>query len=81
MAKAKNKATGRDYTYDTAYEARPEQVKARASRNAARRQMEAKHGAAAVKGKDVSHKDNNPRNNDPKNLRLESKSKNRGRKA
>ena len=34
-------------------------------------------GDKAIKGMDVGHKDNNPLNNDPKNLRLEDPSKNR----
>jgi len=34
-------------------------------------------GDKAVKGMDVGHKDNNPLNNDPKNLRIEDPSKNR----
>jgi hypothetical protein len=36
-------------------------------------------GKAAVKGKDVDHKDGNPRNNSLANLRLQSKSLNRRR--
>lgn len=38
-----------------------------------------KHGKAALKGKDVDHKDGNPRNNAPSNLRIMSRKKNRGR--
>ena len=34
-------------------------------------------GDKAIKGKDVGHKDNNPLNNDPKNLKMEDPSKNR----
>ena len=34
-------------------------------------------GDKAVKGKDVGHIDNNPLNNDPKNLKIEDPSKNR----
>ena len=34
-------------------------------------------GDKAVKGMDVGHKDNNPLNNDPKNLRMEKPSDNR----
>lgn len=52
-------------------------VKDRTSRNAARRAAVKKFGAAAVKGKDVIHKDGNPRNNSPSNLGLASRSKNR----
>jgi len=55
------------------YHSRPEQIARRSSRNKARRIM----GDKAVKGMDVGHKDNNPLNNDPKNLRNEDPSTNR----
>ena len=58
--------------YDN-YHSRPEQIANRSSRNSARRIM----GDKAVKGKDVGHKDNNPLNNDPKNLQMEDPSENR----
>jgi len=58
--------------YDN-YHSRPEQIEKRSSRNKARRAM----GDNAVKGMDVGHKDNNPLNNDPKNLRNEDPSTNR----
>lgn len=61
------------------YHSSPEQKKRRASRNAARRLMISKKGSAAVAGKDIDHKDRNPRNNSLGNLRIQSKSKNRGR--
>jgi hypothetical protein len=38
------------------YQGTPEQIKKRAQRNAARREMEKKHGKAALAGKDVDHK-------------------------
>ena len=65
---------GRDYKkeYET-YHSRPEQIERRSSRNKARRIM----GDKAIKGKDIGHKDNNPLNNDPKNLRNEDPSTNR----
>ena len=75
-----NKATGRSYEYDKKYQASEEQKKNRAARNAARASVLKRKGKAAVKGKDVDHKDQNPRNNGAKNLRVESKKKNRGRK-
>jgi len=68
-----------DREYET-YQGTPEQIKNRASRNAARRKMEKKHGKAALNGKDIDHKDGNPRNNDKKNLRVTSKSLNRSKK-
>ena len=55
------------------YHSRPEQIANRSSRNKARRIM----GDKTKIGMDVGHKDNNPLNNDPKNLRNEDPSKNR----
>ena len=57
---------GRNYRkeYDN-YHSRPEQKIRRAARNAARRLF-----ADADSDKDVHHKDNNPLNNDKKNLSL-----------
>ena len=78
--KGSNKATGRDYSYDKQYESSPEQIKRRASRNAARRRAIASRGLSAVKGKDVDHKNGNPLDNRASNLRVESAKKNRGRK-
>ena len=55
------------------YGGKPEQIARRSSRNKARRAM----GDKAVKGMDVGHADNDPMNNDPKNLRMEKPSDNR----
>jgi len=55
------------------YHSRPEQIANRSSRNKARRVM----GDKTKIGMDVGHKDNNPLNNDPKNLRNEDPSDNR----
>ena len=64
----------RNYAKEYAnYQGTPEQIARRSSRNKARRAM----GDKAVKGMDVGHKDNNPMNNDPKNLKNEDPSKNR----
>lgn len=49
----------------------------RSNRNKARRAAEKKFGAAAIEGKDVDHKDGNPMNNSPSNLRLRSRGENR----
>lgn len=49
----------------------------RSNRNKARRAAAKKWGEAAIKGKDVDHKDGNPMNNSPKNLRLRNKGDNR----
>lgn len=71
----------RDYRreYDT-FQGTPDQIKNRASRNAARREMEKMHGKGACAGMDVDHKNGNPLDNDKKNLKITSKSKNRSRK-
>lgn len=78
--KGSNLATGRDYSYDKKYESSPEQIRRRASRNAARRRLIASRGRSAMKGKDVDHRNGNPLDNRSSNLRVESKKKNRGRK-
>jgi len=59
------------------YNAKPEQKKRRAQRNAARRKMEAAGKVHKGDGKDVAHKDNNPKNNSSSNLAVQSKAKNR----
>jgi hypothetical protein len=64
----------RNYAKEYAnYQGTPEQIARRSSRNKARRAM----GDKAVKGMDVGHADNDPMNNDPKNLRMEKPSDNR----
>jgi hypothetical protein len=69
----------RDYKkeYDN-YHSKPEQKKDRAGRNGARILMKKKYGNSLL-GRDVDHKDRNPRNNSMSNLRLQSKSVNRSR--
>lgn len=64
--------------YET-YHSKPEQKKRRAGRNAARRKMAAAGKVRKGDGKDVDHKDRNPKNNSKGNLRVQSKSKNRSR--
>lgn len=49
----------------------------RAARNKARATAVKKHGKAALKGKEVHHKDHNPRNNKPSNTAIISKTANR----
>lgn len=63
--------------YDN-YHSKPEQKKDRAGRNGARILMKKKYGNSLL-GRDVDHKDRNPRNNSMSNLRLQSKSVNRSR--
>ena len=64
----------RDYRkeYDN-YQGKPEQIARRSSRNKARRVM----GDKVEKGMDVGHRDNNPMNNDLRNLKNEVPSVNR----
>lgn len=62
--------------YDN-YQGKPSQIKRRSSRNKARRKMEKAGKASKGDGKDVAHKDNNPKNNSRSNLKTQSKSKNR----
>lgn len=63
--------------YDN-YHSSKEQRENRSSRNKARRKL--KKAGYDLKGKDVDHKDGNPRNNGRKNLRVVSKGYNRSKK-
>jgi hypothetical protein len=74
-----NKSTGRDYSYDLKYQSSPEQKKKRAARNAARAKMMKGGHVHKGDGMDVDHSDSNPLNNSSKNLKVISKSKNRGK--
>ena len=60
------------------YHKKPEQRRRNDSRKAARRLMVKKHGASKLAGKDIDHKDRNPKNNSSSNLRIQSKKTNRG---
>ena len=55
----------------------PEQKKRRAARNKARRYMEKNGRVQKGDGKEVDHKDYNPENNSPGNLRVVDKTTNR----
>lgn len=59
------------------YQGKPEQIKRRASRNAARRKMAALGHVRKGDGKDVAHKNDNPKQNKLSNLAVQSKAKNR----
>lgn len=61
------------------YHGKPEQIKRRAERGKSRSLMIKKHGKAALKGKDVDHKDRNTANMSSRNLRIQSRKVNRGR--
>ena len=62
--------------YDT-YHSKPAQKKRRAARNKSRATAIKSGKARKGDGKDVDHKDRNPKNNSRKNTRVVSKSKNR----
>ena len=62
------------------YHSKPKQIKNRASRNKARAILKKIRVIKALKGKDVDHKNRNPRDNRIKNLRVRSIKLNRGRK-
>ena len=74
-----NKGGPRKAAYDKAYNARPEQVKKRTQRNAARREYEKKHGDLP-RDVDVDHKTPIKRGgtNASSNLRATSQKENRG---
>lgn len=68
----------RDYKkQNEKYDSKPSVKKDRASRNAARKTMEKAGKVRKGDGKDVDHKDGNPRNNKRSNLRVTTKAKNR----
>jgi hypothetical protein len=62
------------------YQGTPQQKKRRAMRNAARRRMVREGRARKGDGKDVDHKNGNPMDNSPGNLRVLSASANRAKK-
>ena len=60
------------------YQARPEQKKRRAKRNAARRKLEKEGRVRKGDGKDVHHKNSKTLSNKRSNLKVTSRAKNRG---
>ena len=62
------------------FHSKPKQIKNRSSRNKARAIMKKIRGIKSIKGKDIDHKNGNPRDNRIKNLRVRSVKLNRGRK-
>lgn len=73
--------TGRDYAKEYArYHGKPEKIKERAQRNAARSEMVKRHGKAALAGKDIDHKQaiRNGGGNGNGNLAVSSVHRNRG---
>ena len=70
----------RDYKKEYAdYHSKPEQRANRSKRVLARRKLESQGRVSKGDGKDVDHKDGNPQNNSPKNLRVMDRSTNRSR--
>lgn len=67
----------RDYKKEYKASRTPARRKANIMRKRARRLMIKKRGAAAVKGKEVDHKNHNTSDNSSKNLRIISKKANR----
>ena len=61
------------------YQSSTKSKKDRASRNKVRRKLMAQSRVRKGDGKDIDHKDGNPRNNSRKNLRVTSRSYNRGK--
>lgn len=59
------------------YNSKPSSKKDRASRNAARRTAEKNGQVRKGDGKDIDHRDSNPRNNKKGNTQVMSRSKNR----
>lgn len=59
------------------YNSKPSSKKDRASRNSARREAEKDGKVRKGDGKDIDHSNGNPRDNNKKNLKVMSKSKNR----
>jgi len=73
--------SGRVYSeYDKKYQAKPENVRKRVTRNAARRLMIRKHGKAKLQGKDIDHRKGTKAGNGASNLRIMSSSANRAKK-
>ena len=71
----------RDYKREyNSYHAKPEQKKNRASRNKARTLLSSIGRVRKGDGKDVDHRDGNPRNNSKSNLSVMSKRRNRSKK-
>lgn len=70
-----SKGYKRNYKQEAKYHATPEQKKRRASRNAARAKL--KKAGVNVAGKDVAHKNGNPKDNRRGNLTAQAKKTNR----
>jgi hypothetical protein len=67
----------RNYQAENEYKKKPEQIKKRVERNAARRKMEAAGKVRKGDGKDVAHINNKTSDNSLNNLKAQSPKKNR----
>ena len=77
MAKTTRPNTPGRQAAQAKYNRKPEQLKRRAARNRTRRLMEKAGLVRKGDGKDVDHKDHNPKNTSRSNLRVQDKSTNR----
>ena len=68
----------REWQLRKEYDSKPSVRAKRNARMRARRTLLTKHGEAALKGKDVDHKNRNANDNSPGNLRVRSQKANRG---
>lgn len=72
----------RDYKREyREFHSKPEEIKRRAARVKARRYKEKNGDAHKGDGKDIDHKDGNPLNNSPENLKVRDRSANRADKS
>jgi len=69
--------TTRNYKRERQLQSTPSELKKNAARKAARRKLEKQGKVRKGDGKDVDHKDGNPRNNASSNLRVRTPSSNR----
>lgn len=74
-----SKTATADSKRQRAYNSSPEQKKNRASRNAARREAAKDGKVSKGDGKDVDHKNMNPKDNRKSNLKVMDRSKNRAK--
>ena len=74
-----SKTATKDSIRQRAYNSKPSSKKDRASRNAARSTMAKAGKVSKGDGKDVDHKNMNPRQNNKSNLKVVSKSTNRAK--
>lgn len=76
MPSSKNYKRNYRKEYDN-YHGKPEQIKRRDARNAARRKLEKTGKVRKGDGKDVAHRNGNPRDNRRSNLKVATKRANR----